>query len=611
MSFLENIPVNYNVSLAFTVFLVAVLTIYMAVRCVRRISLVTVAFFVIQLCMLTTGILVVSQRVMTIPAYELFLIILGVIVPVVFLIIDYLNMKKRIKIANADVPLIEKVEKQSNREWSYQEYVEVAEEWKSEISVSDIVKVLSVNDKHFKSNITQQLSIVHELIERKDYTRALDNYIILSGILSDNPFIAYNTGWLNYKNELYDDAIKCYKNALSIIGQLPDSKGKKEKKDGAGSMLRPMVLFGYGLCLYAKKRYEMAAEQFALAQKCTGELWESEINIARCHIAVGDLEKAQQHINTALKTKDDNKLRYILARICYEKNQEMECKFQLETIVSKDSEFTEAWVLLGELYRKSEDWSNAQIAYKNLTRLVPDNAEFYYLLGVVQRELGKTEDALSSLKYSTELMPEHSRALYSMASIYDAQGKTENAVECLLNSLKGNEKLEMAYNLLAEIYITNDRINEAIHVYEKAAREHSESYIVHYNLGITLMMMRRYDEAVNAFKKAHKITRDDLPLYYNWASAAIGLKNYSEAARLYKEGLKFKPDDDEILYGLARVSALSGDVDATMAFLTQAIEINPNLRLRAKASHDFAAYRTYPEFMKITRLPLREDRRNA
>ena len=92
------------------------------------------------------------------------------------------------------------------------------------------------------------------------------------------------------------------------------------------------------------------------------------------------------------------------------------------------------------------------------------------------------------------------------------------------------------------------------------------SYIVHYNLGITLMMMRRYDEAIDAFKKAHKTQVMIRRCTITGLLAAIGLKNYSEAARLFKEGLKFRPDDDEILYGLARVSALSGDVDATMAF---------------------------------------------
>ena len=123
--------------------------------------------------------------------------------------------------------------------------------------------------------------------------------------------------------------------------------------------------------------------------------------------------------------------------------------------------------------------------------------------------------------------------------------------------------------------------------------------------------MKRYEEAVRIFRRAHKLTHDDPALYYNWASAVIGLKEYSEAARLYKEGLKIKPDDDEILFGLARVSALGGDVEATLGFLTRAFDINPDLRLRAKASHDFSAYRTYPEFMEITMLPVREERKNA
>ena len=113
------------------------------------------------------------------------------------------------------------------------------------------------------------------------------------------------------------------------------------------------------------------------------------------------------------------------------------------------------------------------------------------------------------------------------------------------------------------------------------------------------------------FSTARKLSEDDPALYYNWASAEIGLKNYSEAAKLYKNGLKFKPDDEDILFGLAKVSALSGDVHATLAFLRQAIEINPALRLRAKASLDFAAFRTHPEFMELTRLPLRTERKKA
>ncbi|NLM76060.1 MAG: tetratricopeptide repeat protein [Clostridiaceae bacterium] len=609
MSFFEHIPSNYNISLTFIVLIVAVLTVYMAVRCIRRIDLVTVGAFIVQLCMLTTGVLTVAKRVMTIPAYEITLILFGILIPGTFLVFDYVNMKKRIKISNADVPLIERVEKQSNKDWTYKEYVETAEEWKTEIPYNTIVKTLNIGDKQLKSNLINQLSAVHKLIDVRDYKKALDNYMILTGILNHNPYIVYNAGWLYYRNGQYDDAIKMYKNSLNLIGE--DANTKKDKKEDTEFNLRPILYFACGLCLYYQKKYELAIDQFELAQKDAGAIREVEINIARCYIAIKEFEEAQKHINNALKSKDDSKLRYILARICYERNENMECKFHLETIVEKDSEFTEAWVLLGDLYIKSKDWQGAEKAYKKLTSLVPDNADFYYCLGIAQRELGKTEEAYSSFEYAAEIMPEHSRALFSMASIYDAQAKSSKAIELLEKSLEGNEKLEMAYNLLAEIHISNDNINEAIHVYQKAVREHPDSYILHYNLGITLMMMRRYEEATRVFSTARKLSEDDPALYYNWASAEIGLKNYSEAAKLYKNGLKFKPDDEDILFGLAKVSALSGDVHATLAFLRQAIEINPALRLRAKASLDFAAFRTHPEFMELTRLPLRTERKKA
>ncbi|MCX7772655.1 MAG: tetratricopeptide repeat protein, partial [Clostridia bacterium] len=405
--------------------------------------------------------------------------------------------------------------------------------------------------------------------------------------------------------------VKYYKKALYLMGEDENGKSKKNGDEPVFEDLRPMIRFGYGLSLYALKKFELAINQFNLVQKEAGELYEAGTNIARCYIAIGLLDDAQKHIKEALKMREDNKLRYLLARLCYEKNEEMECKYQLETIVESDPEFTEAWVLLGKLYRKGGDWKNAQVAYKKLTQLTPADADSYYRLGVAQRQEGKTEEAQASFKFATELMPEHSKAFYSLASIYDGEGKTDKAIEALKKSLEGNEKLEMAYNLLAEIYISSDWVKEAITVYEEAIREHPDSYLVHYNLGVSLMMLKRYEEAVRIFKRAQKLTNDDPALYYNWASAVIGLKNYSEAARLYKEGLKFKSDDDEILFGLARVSALSGDVEATIGFLTKAFEINPDLRIRAKSSYDFSALRTHPEFMEITRLPVREERKHA
>lgn len=607
MNWFHNIPNNYDVALSFIVVMVAFLMVYMAIRCFRRPNVFTIVAFTIQLCVLTFGLLSIVNRVKSLPFYEMLIILFGIIKPSFFLIYDYLGMKNKIKKYSSDVPLIEKLEKPSNIAWKYEEYVEELDHWQAEIKSGIIVSSLTFEDKHLKTNVNQQLSVVHKLIDNSEYKQALDIYTILSELLSNNPQIVYNTAWLNYKSGLYGEAIQCYKKALYLLGDEPMQKRKKNKSAEDTENLKAALHFGYGLTLHAIKKYVLAINQFTLAKKEMEGLKEADVNIAKCYIAIGELVEAQKHIREALKYKEDHKLRYLLARLCFEKKEEMECKYQLETIVESDSEFTEAWALLGKLYRLRGDWANALIAYKKLTQLTPEDADVYYRLGVAQRHEGKTEEALSNFRFTTELMPEHSRAFYSMASIYDAGGKTEKAIECLEKSLGGEERLEMAYNLLAEIYISIDKVNEAIRVYEEATREHPDSYLLHYNLGISLMMVRRYEESVRSFKKAHKLTDDDPALYYNWASAVISLKNYSEAARLYKEGLKLKSDDDEILFGLARVSALSSDVDATIGFLVRAFEINPGLRLRAKASHDFSAFRTHPEFMEITRLPVKEE----
>jgi tetratricopeptide (TPR) repeat protein len=618
MSLLLKLLGDFNLSLAFLVLVVSFLTIYMAVRLVKRFSFPNILTFMLQLIILTAGILSFLDKVILVPVFELALILFGVFFPGIFLITDYAAMKRRIKKSSNDAPLIEKLVRESKKEWKYQHFVEGVEEWRQEIRPSAVISVLRCTDKHLKSSLIHQINAVHKMIESGD-ERSLENYKALAAILKDNPFIIYNLAWLFRKNEQHEEALKYYKRALSLLGEEIKSEpaegetNREEMKLSTSDlqMIRATFQFGYALSCYALKRYESAIHHFVQAKKSVKDLTQADSNIARAYMALGNMEEAEKHIKKALKISENTGLRFLLAKICFEKNQDMECKYHLEKIVETDADFTEAWELMGKVSRKTGDWKNAVVAYRRLTRIVPQDPEHYYRLGLSLRQEGKTEEAFANFKFTSEIQPEHSRALYSMASILDADGKYEKAIECLKRSLEGYEKLEMAYNLLAEIYISLDKVPEAIHVYEEASVQHPDSYVVFYNLGVSLMMMKRYEEAVRAFKRAQKITSDDSALYYNWASAAISLKNYSEAAKLYKEGLKFKPDDDEILFGLARVSALSGDIEAVMAFLSKAFEINPDMRLRAKASLDFSGIRTLPEFMELTRLPAREERKHA
>jgi tetratricopeptide (TPR) repeat protein len=618
MNFFADIPGDYNVMLAFTDILAFLLTIYMGFRLFRRMSLLTALFFLLQLFILTSGVLAFFNRVIVVPAFEIALMFFGVMIPLVFLFCDYSGMKRRIKSSKLDEPLIARRTRNEKARLKFRDFIEEAEEWKTGLGADIVAASLKMPDRKLKSNVSRQIYAVHKLIESGDFTGALELYRVLAGIVSGNPFIICNAAWLMRKNGLYAESLKYHKKALILAGDEEDyddedqSGGEEEYRSSRNmDTLLAVLHFGCGICYYSLEKYEFAIKHFIRAKYSMPELREADINIAKSYMALNNRGEAEKHIKAALEEREDTSLRFLLARVCSENGKEMECKYHLERIVEADPDFTEAWELLGKVYRKTGDWKGASLAYRKLTQIEPQGADYYYRLGVSLRQDGRTDEAFSNFRMASEIDPTHSRALYSMASILDAQGKSDRAIECLVKSLAGSEKLEMAYNLLAEIYISLDRVYDAVRVYEEASVEHGSSYVIHYNLGVTLMMVKRYEEAVRVFKRAQKITPDDPALYYNWASAAISLKDYGEAAKLYKEGLRFKPDDDEILFGLARVSAISGDVDATLAFLSRAFEINPGMRLRAKASHDFAMFRTLPEFMEITRLPEREERMHA
>lgn len=369
------IPTNYDVSLTFIVIMVFIMTIYMGFRLIRRVNMLTIGSFVIQLCILTVGVLTVINKVMSIPLFEIVVILFGVIIPSIFLISDYHNMKKRIKKSNSDVPLVEKLEKPSNKSWRYEEYIESPDEWKCEIEEGIIARSLEISDDKLKQNITNQLSIVHKLVNQKSFSQALTIYKILSGILCENPLILYNTAYLYQRECNYEEAINHYKKVFDIINNKTNKvdKNKKTSKNNKNIKMKnnsfsdvedvnSITHFGYGLCLYAIGKYELAINEFELVLKEYEGLKEAMVNIARCYIAISDFKEAQNYIKSALKVNEDNKLRFLLAKLCYEKNEELECLYQLETIVTQDSEFTEAWVLIGKISRKNKDWGKAQIA---------------------------------------------------------------------------------------------------------------------------------------------------------------------------------------------------------------------------------------------------------
>ena len=91
---------------------------------------------------------------------------------------------------------------------------------------------MTLEDKQVRNNLVQQLTSVHRLIDNGEYQQALPIYTILGELFSGSPLVLYNIALLSYRNELYDESIKHYKNALSLLENMPDEDKNESKAKG-------------------------------------------------------------------------------------------------------------------------------------------------------------------------------------------------------------------------------------------------------------------------------------------------------------------------------------------------------------------------------------------
>ncbi len=91
-------------------------------------------------------------------------------------------------------------------------------------------------------------------------------------------------------------------------------------------------------------------------------------------------------------------------------------------------------------------------------------------------------------------------------------------------------------------------------------------------------------------------TVDDL--YYR-AVLKCNDGNTSEAIRLLDQALQQTPNSAKLLYARASAWAISGNADAAVSDLRQAISLEPTLRFQAVNDFDFERIREEPSFIDI------------
>ncbi|MBI5914322.1 MAG: SDR family NAD(P)-dependent oxidoreductase [Bacteroidetes bacterium] len=170
----------------------------------------------------------------------------------------------------------------------------------------------------------------------------------------------------------------------------------------------------------------------------------------------------------------DNTMRYYYAYALARYGQDFpNAKTQLEIILAKDKEHTDALFLLGELSENQGDFAEAKHNFETVAALQPDFPEVYYRLGLLtlQHFEGQEKLAFEFFKKSVEYNPRNPDAQYILATLYNEQaGDAKNALEHFKKALKYDPQHAFANYDLALLYFRQGERELASRHYEQATQ---------------------------------------------------------------------------------------------------------------------------------------------
>ena len=342
-----------------------------------------------------------------------------------------------------------------------------------------------------------------------------------------------------------------------------------------------------------------AIENYKIAIKADPQTAMLAEELSDLYIQSGRLREGQSDAEDALKQNpNDINAHRLLARIFTRQIGDSQQNRVDEAMVKRATEeykkITElapkdvdSWVMLGRLYKLSQDSVEAQNAYKKALEVDPASEDALTGLAMVYSDLGDNNRAASILKQLADKSPS-ARSLQALAGAYEQMKEYALAAETLrkaldLNPAGANDvKRAMAQDLLQA-----NQIDDALKTYQEIIDEEpddAESY-----LRISQIYQQKQDYA-NARKfndKAKELDPQNLEIRYNEVAILDAEGKTNDAIQMLKDVIAstakrtYNPPERgnrvSLLEKLARLYEGADQTDNAVSTLRQIADLDSDL----------------------------------
>ena len=264
------------------------------------------------------------------------------------------------------------------------------------------------------------------------------------------------------------------------------------------------------------------------------------MNLASVQQALGDVAKAEQTLNEAIK---------------------------------RHPNAAELWFNKGNLYELGRQHEKAIDAFTQGLKIRPEWPEAYVQLAVSYTSLHRVDEAVAALREALRIRPDYKPAITNLGTLLSDNGRHDEAVahyEALLAD-EANASEIYLYNHLGVIHDNAMQWDKSMVMHEKALALDPENPDTLNNYANSLSAAGKKKESEELYKHALRVRPDDTRTYYNLGLLYLSMNDLLAAEAAYLRAIELGAGDASFV-GSSSLYLSMGNLYVNMGNLPKALE---------------------------------------
>ena len=225
---------------------------------------------------------------------------------------------------------------------------------------------------------------------------------------------------------------------------------------------------------------------------------------------------------------------------------------------------------------KNKNYESAEKIAKLAIEKYPDFSLSWKVLGAVLRQTGRLEESLEAYKNVTKISPNDHEGYFGLANVYHNLNLLQDAKEGYLKAISLNPKYPEALNNLGIIYKKLNVFEDAEAAHREAINLKPKDATFHNNLGMLHKILGKYEEAISKFSKAILLNPDYAEAHENLGYVYQELGRFEDAELSYRDAIALKPSNSAIHNNLGLVLRFLGKFEEALTCFQEAISLKPD-----------------------------------